>query len=169
MKNINYIISSTIPNFVESYQETYGGKKISHHNIKPLCLTVKKKWFDMIASGEKKEEYRELKKYWAIRLCEKLNVYRTCGDRVDGVKFGDYISFSNRINEIVYKYFDYVVFKNGYMKNAPTLIVECKKISIGTPKKKWCEDITFENNSENFSDKCFIIELGKIIKKINVK
>lgn len=27
--------------------------------MKTLKLTLKKKWFDMIASGEKKEEYRE--------------------------------------------------------------------------------------------------------------
>lgn len=29
-----------------------------------LYLSVKKKWFDMIVSGEKKEEYREHKLYW---------------------------------------------------------------------------------------------------------
>jgi len=33
-----------------------------------LHLTLKKKWFDMIASGEKREEYRELKPYWHKRL-----------------------------------------------------------------------------------------------------
>jgi len=33
-----------------------------------LHLTLKKKWFDMIASGEKKEEYREIKKYWIDRF-----------------------------------------------------------------------------------------------------
>jgi hypothetical protein len=33
-----------------------------------LHLTLKKKWFDMIASGEKREEYREIKAYWADRL-----------------------------------------------------------------------------------------------------
>jgi len=33
-----------------------------------LHLTLKKKWFDMIASGEKKEEYREIKPYWNNRL-----------------------------------------------------------------------------------------------------
>ena len=33
-----------------------------------LHLTLKKKWFDMIASGEKKEEYREMKLYWTSRL-----------------------------------------------------------------------------------------------------
>ena len=27
-----------------------------------LTLTIKKKWFDMIKSGIKKEEYREVKK-----------------------------------------------------------------------------------------------------------
>jgi hypothetical protein len=33
-----------------------------------LHLTLKKKWFDMIASGEKKEEYRERKPFWHRRL-----------------------------------------------------------------------------------------------------
>lgn len=36
-----------------------------------LHLTLKKQWFDMIASGEKKEEYREMKPYWNKRLLGK--------------------------------------------------------------------------------------------------
>ena len=36
--------------------------------MKILHLTLKKKWFDMIASGQKTEEYREIKDYWAKRL-----------------------------------------------------------------------------------------------------
>ena len=36
--------------------------------MKVLHLTLKKEWFDMIASGVKKEEYRELKDYWKKRL-----------------------------------------------------------------------------------------------------
>jgi hypothetical protein len=39
--------------------------------MKILHLTLKKKWFDMIASGEKKEEYREVKDYWHSRLMFK--------------------------------------------------------------------------------------------------
>lgn len=39
--------------------------------MKILHLTLKKKWFDMIASGEKKEEYREMKPYWEKRLVGK--------------------------------------------------------------------------------------------------
>lgn len=33
-----------------------------------LYLTLKKHWFDMIASGEKPEEYREIKPHWEKRL-----------------------------------------------------------------------------------------------------
>jgi len=40
-------------------------------NPKILHLTIKKKWFDLILSGEKKEEYREIKDYWTTRLVGK--------------------------------------------------------------------------------------------------
>jgi len=33
-----------------------------------LHLTLKKRWFDMIADGHKTEEYREMKPYWQKRL-----------------------------------------------------------------------------------------------------
>ena len=36
-----------------------------------LDFTLKKKWFDMILSGEKPEEYREIKPYWHARLWDK--------------------------------------------------------------------------------------------------
>lgn len=36
--------------------------------MKILHLTLKKKWFDMIIRGDKKEEYREIKPYWDKRL-----------------------------------------------------------------------------------------------------
>lgn len=29
-----------------------------------LTLTIKRKWFDMIVSGTKREEYREIKPHW---------------------------------------------------------------------------------------------------------
>lgn len=43
-----------------------------------LHLTLKRKWFDMIASGVKREEYREMKPYWHKRLG---------GQRFDAVHF----------------------------------------------------------------------------------
>lgn len=41
---------------------SYGGKMATLH------LTLKRKWFDLILSGEKKEEYREIKQHWVSRL-----------------------------------------------------------------------------------------------------
>ena len=32
-------------------------------------IPIKKEWFKMILSGEKKEEYREIKRHWISRLC----------------------------------------------------------------------------------------------------
>jgi hypothetical protein len=47
-------------------------KKIRHVvDMKILRLTLYKQWFDKIASGEKKEEYRANKPYWKSRLLEK--------------------------------------------------------------------------------------------------
>lgn len=39
--------------------------------MKTLTLSLKRKWFDMIKAGVKKEEYRECSEYW-IRRFEKL-------------------------------------------------------------------------------------------------
>lgn len=39
--------------------------------MKVLHLTLKRKWFDLIASGQKKIEYRVAKQYWIRRLIGK--------------------------------------------------------------------------------------------------
>lgn len=68
----------------------------------------------MIASGEKKCEYRELKHYWDVRLVD--------------TRIG--------INPI-FKPFTEVYFKNGYAKDSPEMTLECKGISIGEGKPEW--------------------------------
>lgn len=85
----------------------------------------------MIASGEKKEEYRELKQYWKNRLC----VYPW-------------------IEASIFKKFDYIIFTNGYSKNAPKIKVECKDINTGLPIAKW---------SDNAQGTHIIISLGKVV------
>ena len=37
-----------------------------------LILPIKKKWLDMILSGEKGDEYREIKPYWTVRIMRWL-------------------------------------------------------------------------------------------------
>lgn len=65
-----------------------------------LHLTVKKKWFDLIASGKKKIEYREVKPYWKSRLLYKHGHFTL--------------------------HFEEIHFKNGYRKDSPIIIIEHK-------------------------------------------
>lgn len=48
----------------------YKEKNFDYKELKILDLPLKAKWYNMIESGEKKEEYRELKPYWQKRLME---------------------------------------------------------------------------------------------------
>lgn len=120
--------------------------------MKILHLTLKKKWFDMIESGEKTEEYREIKQYWINRLalcsgktpvpfgywCKKAICW-SCVIRGDGFR---------------QKPFDAVQFKNGYAKDARTMTLEFKGISVGPAKPEW---------SDNSPEEVFIIKLGNKI------
>ena len=80
-----------------------------------LTLPIKKKWFDMIMAGEKKEEYRERKQYYTSRfralglLDEK---YRTTGARA------------------------MIALRNGYKKTDPT-IYAAVTMRIGKGKPEW--------------------------------
>lgn len=69
-----------------------------------LTLPIKKKWFDMIKSGEKKEEYREIKPYWTRRFRNAL--------------YG--LTMISPFGSIVYAQ-GTLIFKNGYQKNAPKI------------------------------------------------
>jgi hypothetical protein len=118
--------------------------------MKILHLTLKKKWFDMIASGEKKEEYREIKSYWGKRLVGSWLYKASKGIDTNSVFIEGCIP-DFAVNG--FKRFDYIHFANGY--NRPrTVNVQCLGIEMGKGKKEWGapdEDV-------------FIIKLGEIIK-----
>lgn len=78
-----------------------------------LTLPIKKKWFDMIKSGKKKEEYREIKPYWTSRF-EKLNCF----------------DFRKQFKDFE------VEFRNGYGNKVPKITCRCR-IRIGTGKPEW--------------------------------
>ena len=113
-----------------------------------LRLTLKKKWFDMIKAGIKKEEYREVKRYWIQRLCNEIE-YETLNDMIQARR----ILYENR--EGVFKNFTHIEFKNGYSKDAPTMLVEFKGIRIGKAKPEW---------SDNWQGEVFAISLGLVTK-----
>ncbi len=72
-----------------------------------MTFTINKKWFDLILSGEKKEEYREIKPFYNSRL--KL--------------------FLNKKNIKIR-------LKNGYKKDSPYIDILCS-ISLGTGRTAW--------------------------------
>lgn len=63
-----------------------------------LTLPIKKKWFDMIKSGEKKEEYREIKPYYDSRF-----------------------SFTDDGITRTYEVRKWIIFRNGYKKGSPKI------------------------------------------------
>lgn len=98
----------------------------------------------MIESGEKTEEYREIKPYWVKRL-GGLDVFGFKNDSLiiepKGVEFTR---------------FDRVIFKNGYSKTARKMEFECNGILVGPGKFEWG---ALRNESY------FVIKLGKCISK----
>ena len=87
-----------------------------------LTLPLKKKWFDLIKAGTKKEEYREGSAYWRIRLQE----WRT---RPDGMK-----------ERVGFKTFDTLVLTLGYPKAGDSerrLVFKNPKIRIGEGRPEW--------------------------------
>lgn len=98
---------------------------------KVLTLTVSKQWFDKIVSGEKTEEYREIKPYWASRL---VNQQAESGE----VLFDEFGGYCRVIGELEYKTYTHVLFINGYRKDSQRIEKEIENIFIGKPKKGLC-------------------------------
>lgn len=74
-----------------------------------LILPIKKKWFDMIASGEKQEEYRDIKPYYTARFSK---LFKNPGDKA------------------------IIIFRNGYSIQSPIIEAECT-LKKGHGKPEW--------------------------------
>ena len=77
-----------------------------------LTLPIKKKWFDMIRSGVKKEEYREIKPYYTTRIVNEL--------RKSLEPEGQFL----------------VCLRNGYTLKSPELIARCC-VAEGPGREEW--------------------------------
>lgn len=101
-----------------------------------LHLVLKHKWYDMIESGEKLEEYRECTRYWAKRL----------------LGYTEFIIKPGRLSQRVclsIKKGSKVVFHKGYTNTTMTFNIESLAYGHGLPQ--WGAP----------KEKCFIIKLGK--------
>ena len=121
--------------------------------MKTLTLSLKKKWVDMIASGEKTEEYREITLYWQKRLLR-------CGGVCNGdcVLMGEIVCPACKYLE--YTDFDTVVFTLGYPRKddlSRRMEFKVSDISIDTGKPEWGAE----------PDKAyFVIKLGERTSQI---
>lgn len=111
-----------------------------------LHLTLKKQWFDMILSGGKREEYREIKPYWERRLCREFDPTTKRAVVIDGRNS--------------FKKFNTVTFSNGYSNDSRKMIIGIECIEIGYGVSEW---------GAPPYHRVFIIKLGNIIERKNIK
>ena len=90
-----------------------------------LILPIEKKWLNMILSGEKSDEYREIKPYWTVRIVHWLGFSASETEMV--------LALLREQETLKAKP---VVLQNGYGRNAPKVEVMCT-ISIGTGRVEW--------------------------------
>ena len=77
-----------------------------------LTLPIKKQWFDLIRSGVKNEEYREIKPYYTTRIINSL--------RKSLEPEGQFL----------------VCLRNGYSRSSPELIARCC-VTTGEGREEW--------------------------------
>jgi hypothetical protein len=83
-----------------------------------LILPIKKKWFDMIRCGIKKEEYREIKPYYMIRF-SNVGLLNMDLDSLN------YVPTGNKRD---------VLFRNGYSATSPSFVATVSlKTGVGNP------------------------------------
>lgn len=90
-----------------------------------LTLPIKRKWFDMIVNGEKKEEYRDIKPYYDSRLLTMFGCIIVNGKLLQNI-----------MPEIAREPEQKIMFRNGYSKNSPSCIALCR-LQMGKGRPEW--------------------------------
>lgn len=111
-----------------------------------LHLPLKAEWYNLIESGIKTEEYREIKPFWIKRLCTKETISKLNIDLIASDRKALLTLYG--MNIFRFKDYDKVKFSYGYTKK--TMTFEIINISIGKGKEEWGA----------MDDLLFIIKLG---------
>lgn len=127
------------------------------YNMRKLKLVLKYVWFDMIESGKKKEEYREIKGSVVSLLFDMKAIRR----EYPGLK---HLSHSiahmlrkNPKDSKIWKHFNLfygVEFYRGYQSDRKKASYKIVSVKIGKAKPSW---------SNNWKGSCFVIRLGEQI------
>ena len=111
--------------------------------MKTLDLVLRRKWFEMIASGEKTEEYREIKPYWIVRMMEEVDMDFHGYNKVSHETARFYENNPYLLKRALYhgsmKFKDFykVTFHLGYSKDRPSMTFAIKEIVIDEGKEEW--------------------------------
>lgn len=104
-----------------------------------LFLVLKSEWYNMIEALIKKDEYRDLSKYWIKRLLMDVEI----AHKTDIQGLDDYDGLQRHIvlnsGHVNYSFidFDTVTFQRGYNAKNGRMRFECKGIEIRTGNPKW--------------------------------
>ena len=98
-----------------------------------LNLTIRRKWLDMIASGEKREEYRR---------SDNLQVARAWARWVNGWRPDDAVA----------------LLRAGYTMNAPSIVVEVVGMTI-----RGAREVRHPEWGEECGIARFVIRLGRVL------
>ena len=109
--------------------------------FRAIHLVLTHKWYDMIKSGEKPEEYRDFTPYWCKRF---FSYKREDGVRVPlDIKEKDLHKYQTEVYQLA---FDgklavtpqVVIFQRAYAKNPPTMIRKILEVDLGPcGKEEW--------------------------------
>lgn len=108
-----------------------------------LPLVLKGKWYDMIESGAKKEEYREIKPYYTTRL----------------------LNWHNRM----WPGYAVVEFRRGYAKNAKRMAFFAMRIENGDPDMRLHYTIRHESRHPEWGEPHeghYVIKLGERVELV---
>ena len=102
-----------------------------------LTLPIKKKWFDMILSGEKKEEYRDIKEYYETRFQNLFGVVTIYPSSVFSDRSEYELLQGEEVPEEIRKdSVQEVIFRNGYSKDSKAIKARCR-LRIGKGRPEW--------------------------------
>lgn len=100
-----------------------------------ITFSLKKEWFELIKSGEKKEEYREITPYW----CNRLLDVKSLNMRIEDCSV-EIIELMIKESLISIKQFSKLTFTLGYPKAGDKerrITFNNPKIRIGTGRPEW--------------------------------
>lgn len=121
-----------------------------------LYLPMNRKWFNLVYSGEKKEEYRLFKPHWATRIRRWID--SNSPDNIVTHLTPDYGAEISILMESNGKNLP-ICFFNGYHKNAPKFNAMCSRVELRKESlhPEWGEDAY---NGELH----FVLHIGQVEK-----